>query len=51
MMEPYDSTEPLSQPTEQLEKGIELARAGGQTIYDAMMMSKGINLLKKNGKF
>ena len=51
MMGPYRPTEPLAQPIEQFKKERELSRAGGQKIYDAMMMSKGITLLEKNGTF
>ena len=42
MMGPYNPTEPLAQLIEQLEKGREFARSGGQTIADAIIMSKGI---------
>ena len=45
IMGPYDHAEPLAQWIKKLEKGRELARAGGQTIADAMMVSKGITLL------
>ena len=51
MMGSYDPAEPLAQLIEQLEKGGESARAGGQTISDAMMMSKGITLLAQTGIF
>ena len=47
MMGPYDPIEPLARIIEQLEKGREFSRSGGQTIYDAMMMSKGITLLEQ----
>ena len=49
MMGPYDPAEPLAQLIEQLDKGREFARAGGQTISDAMMMSKVITLLAQTG--
>ena len=51
MMGPYDPAEPLARIIEQLEKGREFSRAGGQTISDAMMMSKGITLLAQTGIF
>ena len=51
MMEPYDPAEPLSRLLEQLEKWREIARAGGQTISKAMMMSKSITLLAQAGNF
>ena len=44
-MGPYSPAEPLIQMIEQLEKGREFARAGGQTISDATIMSKGMTLL------
>ena len=50
-MGPYNPAEPLSQIIKQLEKGRELAISGGQTISDAMMMSKGITLLVESGIF
>ena len=50
-MGPYDPVEPPAQLIEHLEKGIEFARAGGQTISDAMMISKGITLLEQTGIF
>ena len=45
MMGSYDPAEPLSWTIEELETGREFSRVGGQTISDAMMMSKGITLL------
>ena len=45
MMGPYDHVEPLAQFIEQLEKGREFEKTGGQKIYDTMMVSKGITLL------
>ena len=42
---PYDPAEPLARLIEKSEKGREFSQAGGQTIYDAMMMFKGITLL------
>ena len=47
MMGPYDPATPPAQLIGKLEKGREFARAGGQTIFDAMMMSKGITLLEQ----
>ena len=44
-MGPYKPAEPLAQLIKQLEEGREFAGAGGQTISDAMMMSKVITLL------
>ena len=49
IMGPYDPAEPLYQMIEQLEKGGEFARAGGQTISESMMISKGITLLAHTG--
>ena len=46
MVGPYDPTELLARLIEQLEKGREFAQAGGQTIPDAVMISKGITLLE-----
>ena len=46
MMGPYDPAELLDQLIEQLEKGREFTQAGGHTISDAMMISKGITLLE-----
>ena len=51
MMGPYGPAEPLARLIQQLEKGREFARAGGQTISDAMMMSKGITLLAQTRLF
>ena len=51
MMGPYDPTEALSRLIEQLERGREFARAEGQQISDAMIMSKGITLLAQTGIF
>ena len=51
MMGPYNPAEPLARIIEHLEKGREFARAGGQTISDNMMMSKGITLLAQTGIF
>ena len=45
MMGPYDPAEPLAQLIDQLEKGREFARSGGQTISETVMMSKVITLL------
>ena len=50
-MGPYDPAETLAQLIKQLERGREFAQAGGQTISDAMMMSKGITLLLQTGIF
>ena len=49
MMGPYDPAEPLAQLIDQLEKGREFARSGGQKISDAMMTSKVITLLAQMG--
>ena len=38
MMRPYDPTEPLARLIDQLKKGQEFARAGGQIISDAIMV-------------
>ena len=46
MMGPYNPAEPLAQLIKQLEKGREFVRAGGQTISNDMMVSKGITLLE-----
>ena len=51
MMGTYDPTEPLVQIIKQLGKGREFASAGGQTISDAMIMSKVIPLLEHTGIF
>ena len=45
MMGPYDPTENLAQLIEQLKKVRELVRAGGNTIFNSIMVSKGISLL------
>ena len=51
MMGPYNPAEPLARLIEQLEKGRKFSRAGGQTISDALIMSKGITLLDQTGIF
>ena len=51
MMGPYDHVEPLAQFIEQLEKGREFEKTGGQKIYDTMMVSKGITLLEQTSIF
>ena len=51
MMGPYEPAEPLARLIEQLEKGGEFAHAGGQTILEAMMVSKGITLLSHTTNF
>ena len=51
IMGPYDPAEPLARIIEQLEKGRELLRSGGQKISDDMMMSRGITLLAQMGVF
>ena len=51
MMKPDELVEPLSPLIEQLLTGREFACAGGQTIYDTMMVSKGINLLETTSTF
>ena len=45
MMGPYKPTEPLDRLIEKSEKRREFLQAGGQTISDALMMSRGITLL------
>ena len=50
-MRPYDSAETLDRLIKQSEKGREFARAGGQTITNAMMVSKVINLLEQASTF
>ena len=47
MMGPYDPAETLSRHIDQPKKGQEFTRSLGQTIYDAMMVSRGITLLSK----
>ena len=47
----YDPTEPLSWLIEQLEKGQEFAISVGQTITNAMIVSKGITLLAQTVTF
>ena len=51
MIGPYDPAEPLAQLIKQLEKGRKLSGAGGQTISNNMMMSKGITLKAQTGIF
>ena len=51
MMGPYYPAEPLARLIEQLEKEREFAQAGGQTIYNAMRISKGITLLAQKEIF
>ena len=51
MMGPYDPAEPLAWIIEQLEKGRGFVRVGGQTIFEAMIMSKGITPLAQTGIF
>ena len=51
MMRPYKPAEPPSRLIEHLEKDREFARAGGQKISDATMMSRGITLLEQTGIF
>ena len=51
MMGTYDPTESLARLIEQLEKGRSFAQAGGQTVSDVMIMSKGIRLLSHTGIF
>ena len=50
-MGPYEPSEPLYQMIEQFNNGKEFARAGGQTIADAIMVSKGITLLSQTTTF
>ena len=45
MMGPYKPTEPLDRLIEKSEKRREFLQAGGQTISNALMMSRGITLL------
>ena len=47
----YDPMEPLTQLIEQLGKGREFARAGGQKITDSMMVSKGITFMAQAEMF
>ena len=51
MIGPYNPAEPLVQLIEQLKGGIQFLIAGGQTISDAMIMSKGITFLAQTGIF
>ena len=51
MMGPYHPTEPLAHLIEQLKKGREFTRSGGQKIADAMMVSKEITLLAHTSTF
>ena len=51
VMGPYDPSEPITGLIKQLEKGGKFKRSGGQTISNAMMMSKGITLLAQTGIF
>ena len=50
-MRPYDPAEPLARLIENLEKDREFAKAVGQKIFDAMMMSRGIILLEQTEIF
>ena len=51
MMRMYVPVEPLSRFINQLKKGWDFSRAGGQKIADVMMVSKGINLLAQKDTF
>ena len=51
MMETYDPAEPLARLIEKLEKRKEFASAGGQTISNTTMVSKGITLLAQTDIF
>ena len=51
MMNTYDPAEPLDQLIEQLEKGVEFARAKGKIISDTIMVSKVITLLAQTEIF
>ena len=51
MMGLYDPVESLARLIDQLKKGREFARSGGQTISNAMMMSKCITILEQTGVF
>ena len=46
-MGPYDPVEPLARLIKHFENGKEFGHAGGQTIANAMMVSKGITLLSQ----
>ena len=48
---PYDPAEPLSCLINKFYNGGEFAHAGGKTISDAMMVSKGITLLAQTATF
>ena len=50
-MGPYNPAEPPARRINQLEKEIEFARAGGKTIANPMMVSKGITLLAQIANF
>ena len=45
MIGTYDPAKPLSRLIEKLKKGRELAHAGGKTISNMMMVSRGITIL------
>ena len=47
MIGPCDPVQPLARLIEKLEKGIEFALSGGQTISDVIMVSKGITILSQ----
>ena len=51
MIGPYNPAEPLDLRIEQLQKGVEFAISEVQTIYEAMVISKGITILTKMGIF
>ena len=51
IMGPYNPTEPLSRLIQQLKKGREFARSGGQVIAHTMMVPKGITLLAQTEMF
>ena len=51
MMGPYNPAESLDRLIEHLEKGRQFAHAGGKTIAEAMMVSKGITFMEQTVTF
>ena len=51
MMGPYDPAEPFTPLINPLEKVKEFSRAGGKTINNVMMVSKGITILAQIARF
>ena len=47
MKRPYDPVEPAAHLIDQFEKEIEFARAGGQMVDEAVMISIGITILEQ----